>query len=815
MKDNKNFLRKTKFIHLLVIIFYLITSLFLYRKLLFKSGIKYTLLIGDLSLPATIKGYIKLYIPMWNDLLSISNWISLSRLFIFFPFLVLGWFFNLTPYNLFLILLIFAETIAGISMYIFSYYLLHRLFDKENEKISQFYISSVSFIAGILYMINPYVLQLSHHITLKIAYSFFPLFLFSIYYLVIQKNIKALIIFTLSYLLISSAYHYFFYGMPWILVILIYYLFIEKLYVFSSLKLFIKNVKKEIKYLLAGIFLFFVLSSFWLIPGFLIKLNSPDVGPAYILSDRMVEVLSKNAHLINVLTLSTGWTIKKHYSTLPYLYIFLFIIGIFSLIISKKNKKIYIHSIFWISILLISTLFATGTKFIFAPIYKLIVLYLPFGYILRAPEKLITFVIIPLNILVGTTFLFIFSKLKNKLVSYLSIFIAIILILYTGKPALTGDMNKDLVPVKIPEEYKITKNFLDEDKNEYKFIALPKYWCKTNYWNYPRICGAFDEIYFERPTYGTYFDGRNKRFRYYYLIVFGSYWIPYSLLILDETNSIYKYCKIISVKYLILHNDIIPEEVNLAKYIKQKLLHQKKIKKVDEKNFISVFKVLDNNFKSIKIHDKIVYIEGNLKIVNSLFSLINFDVNNKSMYISDIERKNFLYFNYLITDRMDIIKKYILWNKNNTKILFPFEYVVNYKPYKIWSRADIMSYNPWYLILMKNFNIKSWDLDYGKGLVFTWAKNTTLEIPFNIIKTDNYKLFIRYFKNQKGGKIKIKIDNKIITLNTRNQLNKFVWEDLGTFKLKKREHKITLKNVNGFNAVNLFALIPENEYYNA
>jgi len=114
---------------------------------------------------------------------------------------------------------------------------------------------------------------------------------------------------------------------------------------------------------------------------------------------------------------------------------------------------------------------------------------------------------------------------------------------------------------------------------------------------------------------------------------------------------------------------------------------------------------------------------------------------------------------------------------------------------------------------MNNIGIKSWDLDYNKGVILTWAKNTTLEIPFNVEKTNNYKLFVRYFKNQKGGKIKIKIDNKTITLNTKDQLNKFVWQDLGTFELKKGEHKIILENMKGFNAVNLFALIPENEYY--
>ncbi|GBE53906.1 hypothetical protein BMS3Bbin15_00052 [archaeon BMS3Bbin15] len=118
---------------------------------------------------------------------------------------------------------------------------------------------------------------------------------------------------------------------------------------------------------------------------------------------------------------------------------------------------------------------------------------------------------------------------------------------------------------------------------------------------------------------------------------------------------------------------------------------------------------------------------------------------------------------------------------------------------------------------MKNKGLTNWDwnFDYGEGLVVTWASNTTLKIPLNIEKSDNYKLFIRYFKNQKGGEIKVYLDGKPIIINTNDQLNKFVWKDFGTFKLNKGKHELILENVNGFNAVNLFTLIPEGEYYKA
>jgi len=102
--------------------------------------------------------------------------------------------------------------------------------------------------------------------------------------------------------------------------------------------------------------------------------------------------------------------------------------------------------------------------------------------------------------------------------------------------------------------------------------------------------------------------------------------------------------------------------------------------------------------------------------------------------------------------------------------------------------------------------------DFDSYFIFTIKPNSTIIRKFKIDKSDNYELFIRYFKNQKGGKIIVYLDDKPIEIKTKDQLNKFVWKDLGTYYLKAGEHKITLQNVYGFNAVNLFVLIPEKEY---
>jgi len=105
-------------------------------------------------------------------------------------------------------------------------------------------------------------------------------------------------------------------------------------------------------------------------------------------------------------------------------------------------------------------------------------------------------------------------------------------------------------------------------------------------------------------------------------------------------------------------------------------------------------------------------------------------------------------------------------------------------------------------------------VDYVKVYDVTkYAKRVTLGLPFDAPRSGEYKIFVRYFENQKGGAIRIYLDNRLIAeVNTVSQLNRFVWRDLGISRLEAGKHVITLENIEGFNAVNVFVLIPVEEY---
>jgi hypothetical protein len=89
----------------------------------------------------------------------------------------------------------------------------------------------------------------------------------------------------------------------------------------------------------------------------------------------------------------------------------------------------------------------------------------------------------------------------------------------------------------------------------------------------------------------------------------------------------------------------------------------------------------------------------------------------------------------------------------------------------------------------------------------------TFDIFFDVEKKDKYELFIRYFQNKEGGKISLYIDNNLLdTIISEDQINKFTWKHIQNLDLTEGDHTLTIENVGGLNAVNVFALISTNKY---
>ena len=96
-----------------------------------------------------------------------------------------------------------------------------------------------------------------------------------------------------------------------------------------------------------------------------------------------------------------------------------------------------------------------------------------------------------------------------------------------------------------------------------------------------------------------------------------------------------------------------------------------------------------------------------------------------------------------------------------------------------------------------------------------YSKPANLTVPFELKDEGSYKLFMRYMKNIEGGEVRISLDGTPITIYTKDQLNEFVWKDLGLFDLGGGKHELTVENLDGFNAINLLSIVPEKAYSNS
>jgi hypothetical protein len=149
-------------------------------------------------------------------------------------------------------------------------------------------------------------------------------------------------------------------------------------------------------------------------------------------------------------------------------------------------------------------------------------------------------------------------------------------------------------------------------------------------------------------------------------------------------------------------------------------------------------------------------------------------------------------------------------------VIVPFDQTIHSNPSQLWSKVKVMGTRPmnWHSYIERN-KLNNWDFDYGKGIVFTSAKDT-LPMEITVQRPGPYALYIRYFQNQHGGVINLALDEQTFEINTTSLEDSFVWAKVGSMNLSEGEHILILENIDGFNAVNLLAVIPQeksNEYF--
>ena len=195
------------------------------------------------------------------------------------------------------------------------------------------------------------------------------------------------------------------------------------------------------------------------------------------------------------------------------------------------------------------------------------------------------------------------------------------------------------------------------------------------------------------------------------------------------------------------------------------------------------------------------------------------------MFTGDIHSRSssnpMLGIDKLISDRSLLSDDFVLSLVDDKFIIAPFVDTNRYDPSQVWSKSSTRDPNhAEFHPFLRNLGIENWEFDYGKGLVMTKAMGEKMSVPIEIEEQNKssdddvqFAIFMRYLKNEKGGLIRIYLDDKLIAdVDTYDKIsNRFVWQKLGSLNLTEGKHILTLENVAGFNAVNILSFVPVDE----
>jgi hypothetical protein len=720
----------------------------------------------------------------------------------------------------------------GFSLASFSFYFSFLQLFKSRFSYSSTALKISALLGSLFYAYNVWTFNRIHHWYLWIGYSIFPLFFVSVYFSFKNpKDWKWILSSIFLWSFASTTPHMtLFYG---VVVVLTFLGFI-----FNGL---FKKKKLAIQLgttLLLTFFFYSMVNMYWIYPYILAsQIQAP--APNYEFTKENVELLSRDGDFINSFRVMAYWLTSEvekqtEHSLLYYLsFVASFIIPVisFSALFLKNSIK---YALIFSIVALIGIPLAMGTKSPFD--YYTLALSTPtlskFAWVFRDPDKLSFIIAFSYSFLLGIVSYRVVSvtrkdefnrKKKFIIVCFFLLLLAwsIFLSSYPFYQARTDSLK----PILFPKEFDSLNAYLSTvNTDKVYFIPYPQ--DETQWQPKSRVYEIYQTHSIKPSIESTAYN------------IFSNHYYNYLANSITEnrTKNVGNLIYPLGTSYLIFHNDTWNKNVNSYDQANMELLRKlyflDDLKNVANTGFYKIFKINkegnDHAVGQINIPSQNFAVLGGLDIMASLNAIPSFNSLQSSIsFLDDIYTKdtNTLKKSYdaLILDRSSSPDDFIPSFVGDKYIRAPFDVTNNYDPHSLWSKSsprdpENAEFHPY----LKNLGIENWDLDYGKGLVITSAMGSKLSVPVEIEnkkygdgKNNNFDLYMRYLKNEKGGQIKIYLDDELINeVDTLDKTsNKFVWEKIGSIKMTKdtEKHTLTLENVAGFNAVNIFAFIPPNE----
>ena len=745
----------------------------------------------------------------WTEQISTSH--SLQEIWMttfHYPFFFIGYIFHLSMFHIFVLEEIFIFSLAGLSMYYLTSYLLKKFYTNKYQKL----LAVSSILAGLFYMFNPSFMigDVQRYGTI-LGYAIFPLIiLFFIKGMEEDKKYCSILSGLLGFYAFIFDFRYFAASIIFFLGYSAYYFLLLKKSFWEKRKTF----------LLPFIILFLLF-----LPTILSWWTGMGVVTGVPLSKNAVEIPWGNANPINMLRGMSFFLIPQSYANPPsiivenYLAITLlsFVIPIMaylSILIIPRNRYV----LFFAFIPTFFLLLFSSRDFLYwltldAPFHDFV------GRLFRTTRIVDLFVSASCGVLISFTAIEIMKAIKTKIKfsfkKYLQ-FIFIIFLMFSiivpSWPLATGDINGKFEPTTVPIEYENVNSWLSEQKGDFKVLWIPEF--SGSYqpiWNKGKYADNILTFSSAKPTYLVQ-NRIQKHFIDYIITLYYN-----SLLCRGDLTNTAKFLADIDVKYIILHNDTthLSAKVDL---IVSELKNNPDFRLVEQKNFIYIFENERCTNEQIFLPDDFILVSGGLEVNRNFREVLNKsnldDFTYATIYLDQGWNQNdaltsssvLLFSNY--KSILDFMVRFI----DEGYVVTPFFDTIEYQPQEKWSKGLLTdSHHAVWHDFINQFQNQKWEFNYelGWGFVFTEG-NDTLKMPIKVNDDAQYCLYGRILKSTRGGEIKISIDDELSTVidTTDPKKAEFVWEKIGEINLSKGEHEIRLENLGGSNAVNIFVLVP-------
>lgn len=150
------------------------------------------------------------------------------------------------------------------------------------------------------------------------------------------------------------------------------------------------------------------------------------------------------------------------------------------------------------------------------------------------------------------------------------------------------------------------------------------------------------------------------------------------------------------------------------------------------------------------------------------------------------------------------------------ELITPYRHTSHSDPLSGWSMARVQGgvADPRFqeALSAMDIDVWSWDFDFGDGIIFTIAPGADITVPCRAPHDGLYVVLSRYLLCSKGGALSFSVDGHEVTVPTMGAANGFRWHLLSTVPLDRGRHELTIRNIDGLNAVNVVALIPGKQF---